>query len=129
MAHVTEYTYDDQYTDDGYGFQFFPEDEEDKEQDDCDDESDEVEGLEEQVENVERAGGELLLRHLEKGIDIFNCQGEELDEVMGTRERTMRTIPKTRLAWTLPGRQLKMEPIAWMGFQKASMKMPESATV
>ena len=78
MTHVAKDTYDDQYADNGYGLQFFPKDEEDEEQDDGDDECDEVEGLEEQVEDVEGTGCELFLRHLEKGIYVFNCQGEEL---------------------------------------------------
>lgn len=41
----------------------------------------------------------------------------------------MRTMPKTRLAWILPGRQWKMDPIECMGFQKKSMKTPLSATM
>ena len=112
MGHVAEDTDYDKEADDGYSLQFFPEDEENQEKDDCDYKGDQVEGLEEQVENIEGAGGELLLRHLEKGIDVFNCQGEELSQAKLTLERTISTIPKTRLAWILPGRQLNIDPTA-----------------
>ncbi len=45
-----------------------------------------------------------------------------------TLENSIRTIPKTILAWIFPGKQWKIEPIEWIGFQKTNIITPLNAT-
>jgi len=76
----------------------------------CKNQGQDVEAAEKVLEGLDWAVQRRFAGYFEESLLIFDGQREELNACMCTRDSTIRTTPKTMLAWIRPGRQWKMAP-------------------
>jgi len=98
MLHVCEDTNNDHDANNGNFCQFFSQKKHGYKQYYGEYQSDDVEAFKKKIQDIKRRRHYLLFRHHEKCFHILDREGEKLNNIMSTLDRTMRTTPKTKLA-------------------------------